>query len=65
MEDVWGEMVMNIMQRIEELRSELIEKGTSQGFQDPQVIVISQQLDELINQYYRLGHEIADVKIAS
>ncbi len=58
-------MVMNIMQRIEELRSELIEKGTSQGFQDPQVIVISQQLDELINQYYRLGHEIADVKIAS
>ncbi|MEN6327096.1 MAG: aspartyl-phosphate phosphatase Spo0E family protein [Syntrophomonas sp.] len=57
---------MNIMQRVENMRRELIEIGISHGFQDPQVISLSQQLDELINQYYRLeGHEVTDVKIAS
>lgn len=47
-------MKMNIMQRIESMRSELVQKGEKYGFQDPQVLAISQKLDILINAYYRL-----------
>jgi len=34
------------------------------GFQDPEVIKISQSLDELINEYYRLTQERLDDQIA-
>lgn len=53
---------MNIILMIEELREELIKNGMDKGFQDPQVIMISEKLDDLINQYYRITSE---VKIAS
>ncbi|MEN6462451.1 MAG: aspartyl-phosphate phosphatase Spo0E family protein [Syntrophomonas sp.] len=49
---------MDIIQSIERLRAKLVEKGMEKGFQDPQVIELSQKLDDLINKYYRLGQEL-------
>ncbi|MEN6459981.1 MAG: aspartyl-phosphate phosphatase Spo0E family protein [Syntrophomonas sp.] len=49
---------MNIILMIEELREELIKNGMDKGFQDPQVIMISEKLDDLINQYYRITSEV-------
>jgi len=49
---------MKIVQMIEELRKELIEQGTSKGLQDPEVIRLSQKLDEFINTYYRAEDEL-------
>ncbi|MDD3269322.1 MAG: aspartyl-phosphate phosphatase Spo0E family protein [Syntrophomonadaceae bacterium] len=45
---------MRIIQSIEELRKELNELGTIKGLHDPEVIRLSQKLDEIINTYYRL-----------
>ena len=45
---------MTVIERIEKLRIELVELGMKKGFQDPQVIKKSQQLDVIINQYYKL-----------
>jgi len=56
---------MEIVERIEKLRKELVELGMKKGFQDPQVFKKSQMLDELINQYYRFMHEGLDKKVAS
>lgn len=53
---------MDIIQRIENARKELVELGMEKGFQDPQVIKKSQMLDELINQYNRVPREF---KVAS
>ncbi len=44
---------MKIVQLIEDLRRELVELGTLKGFHDPEVIRLSQRLDELINIFYR------------
>jgi hypothetical protein len=41
----------DIIQKIEEIRKELMDLGMEKGLQDPQVIKKSQILDELINQY--------------
>ncbi|HZK86876.1 MAG TPA: aspartyl-phosphate phosphatase Spo0E family protein [Syntrophomonas sp.] len=46
-------MIMNIEQKIEVLREEMVDLGMKKGFQDQQVIIISRKLDELLNQYYR------------
>jgi hypothetical protein len=45
---------MSIVQIIEKLRNELVELGTIRGLQDPEVIRLSQKLDEYINDYYYL-----------
>jgi hypothetical protein len=45
---------MRIVQIIEELRKELVDQGTAKGFQDPEVLSLSQKLDEFINAYYRM-----------
>lgn len=55
-------MKMNIMQRIETMRSELVQKGEKYGFQDPQVLAISKKLDRLINAYYQLEAEGFEVE---
>ncbi len=47
-------MKTNIVNRIETLRTELVQMGLQLGFQDPMVIAISQKLDILINAYYQL-----------
>jgi len=44
---------MNIVKKIEALRRELVEQGEKKGLQDPLVIKLSQNLDILINAYYR------------
>lgn len=44
---------MDIIQRIEKLRWELVEQGQKKGLQDPNVIELSQRLDKLINAYYK------------
>lgn len=44
---------MDIIQRIEKLRRELVEQGQKKGLQDPNVIELSQRLDKLINVYYK------------
>lgn len=48
------EKEMNIIHRIEELRLELNALGAEKGLKDPQVIKLSQRLDKLINEYYKL-----------
>jgi len=48
-----------IIQKIEEIRKELMIFGVKNGFQDPQVIKTSQMLDELINQYYRVTLDVS------
>ncbi|HWP98690.1 MAG TPA: aspartyl-phosphate phosphatase Spo0E family protein [Syntrophomonadaceae bacterium] len=45
---------MSVVQRIEDLRNELHKLVIDKGFQDPQVIGLSQKLDRLINAYYKL-----------
>ncbi len=44
---------MNICMKIEELRLELNKLGEEKGLSDPDVINLSERLDELIVQYYR------------
>ena len=56
---------MDISQRIEKARKELVDLGMAKGFQDPQVIKKSQMLDELINQYYRTEDMEREIKVAS
>lgn len=53
---------MDIIQRIEKLRRELVEQGQKKGLQDPYVIELSQRLDKLINVYYRYESKRLDVK---
>lgn len=55
----------NAVQKIEKLRQDLIDIGVKRGFQDPQVMEKSRMLDELINQYYRIPQQSAEVKAAS
>jgi len=43
---------VDLLQKIEELRQRLEEIGIKKGFQSPEAIEISQQLDRLINKYY-------------
>jgi len=49
-----GSVKMDIIRKIEELRTELQKLGSEKGFQDVQVIKVSQILDELITRYYRM-----------
>ncbi len=44
---------MDICGKIEELRVELNKLGEEKGLSDPDVINLSERLDELIVQYYR------------
>jgi hypothetical protein len=54
---------MDIIHRIEKMREELLKIGNSKGFQDHEVIHLSQKLDKLINAYYRLERK-KTIKIA-
>ncbi len=51
--------LLKIIKLIENKRKILIELGMDKGFQDPQVIKTSQEVDDLIVQYYRLEEELA------
>ncbi|MGI6469433.1 MAG: aspartyl-phosphate phosphatase Spo0E family protein [Syntrophomonadaceae bacterium] len=48
---------MDIIAKIEELRIELAKLGEEKGLKHPDVISLSQQLDNLIIQYYRIHPE--------
>lgn len=54
---------MDILNKIEELRSDLNKLGAEKGLQDLEVIKLSQKLDKLISAYYKL--EVQDVKAIS
>ena len=56
---------MNIVQRIEALRKELIEQGMKRGFQDSQVLRTSKMLDDLINEYFKITEGKSQEKAAS
>lgn len=43
-----------LMQKIEELRAELNEKGMNASLSDPEIVAASQMLDALLNEYCRL-----------
>lgn len=47
---------MHLTEMIEILRAEMVELGMRLGFQDPAVLKASQNLDELIVQYYRMQY---------
>ncbi|MEN6350979.1 MAG: aspartyl-phosphate phosphatase Spo0E family protein [Syntrophomonas sp.] len=55
---------MNIIKRIEDLRYELVRLGALKGFQDPEVIKLSQRIDDLINRYYHITLERLNAKRA-
>lgn len=47
------ELTMNeLLTEIEKTRDLLVELGMNKGLQDTEVILVSKQLDLLINQYY-------------
>jgi hypothetical protein len=46
-------MEIKLLKRIEGLREKLNDIGLTRKLIDPEVIRVSQQLDKLINQYYR------------
>lgn len=48
---------MNIIDDIEKSREELNKLGSTKDLQDPEVIQMSQSLDQLINEYYKNSHE--------
>lgn len=54
---------VDIVKKIEILRSELHRVGIEKGFQNPEVLRLSQALDNLINLYYRSTYYQAE-KIA-
>jgi len=54
---------VDIVKMIEILRSDLNRVGTEKGFQNPEVMRLSQALDKLINMYYRSAYRQA-AKIA-
>lgn len=43
-----------LMQKIEELRTELNVKAMNASLSDPEIVAASQMLDALLNEYYRL-----------
>lgn len=47
---------MDIVKKIEILRSKLHQVGMEKGFKNPEVLQLSQTLDNLINEYYRLAY---------
>ena len=52
-----GENVLKlekIFDRIKEMRYNLSELGIAKGLADPEVLAFSQELDAVINEYYRL-----------
>ncbi|MFZ3102243.1 MAG: aspartyl-phosphate phosphatase Spo0E family protein [Desulfitobacteriaceae bacterium] len=48
-------MEIKLLKRIEGLRKRLNKFGVTRNFIDPEVVQISQQLDCLLNQYYRIN----------
>lgn len=50
--------LLKILKLIENKRKILVELGMDKGFHDPQVIKASQEVDDLIVQYYRLEEEL-------
>lgn len=51
-------MVMKVLSSsIEEMRNQLVELAGARGFQDQQVILLSQRLDVLIVDYLSRGHQ--------
>lgn len=42
-----------LLESIEALRKSMIELGMEKGLRDPEVIALSEELDALINKYYK------------
>jgi len=58
-----SEIALNqLIREIEELRGELNQQGTEKGFQDEDVLLKSQELDQLIIKYYWLTQKEAKKK---
>lgn len=47
-------MEITLLKRIEGLREKLYDIGLNRNLIDPEVIQVSQQLDQLLNQYHRI-----------
>jgi hypothetical protein len=45
-----------LMKRIEHLRGQLIDRGLQEGLQSNNVLLLSQQLDQLIINFMQQGH---------
>jgi hypothetical protein len=51
-----------LMNKIEILRHTMEDLSSLNGIKDPKVIALSQQLDNLLNEYYRLCHRYSMLK---
>lgn len=51
-----------LMKKIETLRHTMEDLSSANGIKDPKVIALSQQLDNLLNEYYRLCHRYSMLK---
>ncbi len=49
-----------LLESIEALRREMSDVAMDKGFHDPAVLVLSQKLDALINQFYNLQSHLAE-----
>ncbi|AHF06777.1 aspartyl-phosphate phosphatase Spo0E family protein [Desulfitobacterium metallireducens] len=49
--------IADLCRLIEEVREELIQLGANKPFTDPEVVKISQELDQLLNEYEFLRHD--------
>lgn len=46
-----------VIEKIEEIRLELVQLGMDKGFQDQTVLSVSHQLDILLNLYYLISRD--------
>jgi len=46
-----------ILEKMEKLRQEMNEVATQKSINDPEVLVVSKKLDEILNQYQELLHK--------
>ncbi|MDI6879059.1 MAG: aspartyl-phosphate phosphatase Spo0E family protein [Desulfitobacteriaceae bacterium] len=53
-------MESELLESIEALRREMSDVAMDKGFHDPAVLVLSQKLDVLINQFYALRSGLAE-----
>lgn len=56
----YEDSLQDIFIAIEEKREILVYTGMQKGFQDHEVLVISQELDSLVNQYYKMIDKVGE-----
>ena len=52
-----GSKINNLLVLIEKVRMELIQLGTNKPLTDPEVVELSQRLDRLLNEYFRMAKQ--------